>query len=210
MLTRRSPIPPKRQRERSGIERAPKREWPRHRKFVRSHSCCVPGCSSLGVPDVAHLRGINNCGTSLKPHDWFTVPLCRHHHLEQEPIGPDAFGDRHGIDLWEIADKLVQRSPDNKMRVARAEAMLDDPHQFRPSVKPGGQDKTASVLADRIGKTTPSAGGVSTSHVNIRGRRSPLRFIYFPVSDTASVPLRVPVIMVVGQGDRAMFERRVG
>lgn len=111
------PLPQKRQRPKSGIARAPKRIWLRHRKFVRSHQCCVPGCQALLV-DVAHLRSVEmGSGTSLKPHDRYTVPLCRHHHLEQEPAGPDAFGDRHGIDLWAIAEELVRTSPDTQMRL---------------------------------------------------------------------------------------------
>jgi hypothetical protein len=118
-LTRVSyPHPPRRKRIRSEIPRAPKRIWLRHRKFVRSHCCCVPGCRALLV-DVAHLRSVAmGAGTSLKPADWYTVPLCRVHHEQQEPAGPDAFGDRHGIDLWAIAAELVRRSPDWKMRAA--------------------------------------------------------------------------------------------
>lgn len=116
MLTRTTRLPAKRVRPKMGIERAPKRDWPRHRKFVKTHKCCVPGCPYLGVPDCAHLRGVDNCGTSLKPPDWHTVPLCRAHHEQQEAAGPDAFGDRHGIDLWEFAANLARRSPDWRMR----------------------------------------------------------------------------------------------
>ncbi len=59
-------------------------------------------------------------GTGLKPHDCYTVPLCRLHHDQEEAAGPDAFGDRHGIDLYLIAAELVRRSPDWKMRAAMA------------------------------------------------------------------------------------------
>lgn len=118
------PLPQKRQKARSGIERAPQRIWPRHRRFVKSHCCCVPGCPALLV-DPAHLRSVVNDGTGLKPFDWYLVPLCRHHHDEEEACGPDAFGDRHGIDLWAIAAELVRRSPDGRMRIARAEWQLE-------------------------------------------------------------------------------------
>lgn len=112
-------LPPRREKPKSGIARAPKRIWLRHRKFVRSHQCCVPGCPTPHVVDVAHLRSVaEGSGTSLKPFDWFTVPLCREHHLQQEPAGPDVFGDRHGIDLWAIAAELVRQSPDMQMRLA--------------------------------------------------------------------------------------------
>lgn len=109
-------LPARRKRVRSGIRRGPKRMWLRHRKFVRSHCCAVPGCIASTV-DCAHLRSVaNGAGTSLKPHDQFTVPLCRTHHQQEEDAGPDAFGDRHGIDLWEMAATLVLRSPDRAMR----------------------------------------------------------------------------------------------
>lgn len=118
------PLPQKRAKTRSGIERAPKRIWLRHRKFVRSHCCCVPGCAALLV-DVAHLRSVEiGAGTGLKPHDAFTVPLCRNHHMEEEACGPDAFGDRHGIDLWAIAAELTRKSRDINMRLSILETEL--------------------------------------------------------------------------------------
>lgn len=113
------PLPKKRVRVRSGIMRAPKRIWLRHRRFVRSHQCCVRGCPTPHVVDLAHLRSVaEGAGTGLKPHDRFTVSLCRRHHNEEEACGPDAFGDRHGIDLWAIAAELVRRSTDVQMRLA--------------------------------------------------------------------------------------------
>lgn len=120
------PLPKKREKQRSGILRAPKRIYLRHRKFVRGRQCCVPGCTTPHVVDVAHLRSVaEGSGTSLKPFDWFTVPLCRHHHIEEEACGPDAFGDRHGIDLWAIAAELVRKSPDTAMRLAHLEWQAD-------------------------------------------------------------------------------------
>lgn len=103
-------LPPRRKPMRSGISRAPKRVWLRHRKFLRGFCCCVPGCLRCPVD-----RG---SGTALKPFDWFTVPLCRGHHEEEEAAGPDAFGDRYGIDLWAMAAALVAQSPDRAMREA--------------------------------------------------------------------------------------------
>lgn len=117
MITR---LPPKRMRPRSGILRAVPRKWPRHLRHVRSFHCSVPGCFQEPV-DPAHLKANNNAGAGLKPPDWFTAPLCRPHHIEEEPIGPDEFGKRHGINLWNIAAKLAERSPDVKMRMAMRE-----------------------------------------------------------------------------------------
>lgn len=80
------------------------------------------------VVDVAHLRSVaEGAGTGLKPHDRFTVSLCRRHHDEEEACGPDAFGDRHGIDLWAIAAELVRRSPDTQMRLSLL--MEEEAHQ---------------------------------------------------------------------------------
>lgn len=113
------PLPPRRQRVRSGIPRAPKRVWLRHRKFVRSHHCCVPGCPAMGV-DFHHIRDAANSGTGLKPHDQFGVALCHNHHDEHHSCGVHTFEDRHGIDLYAIAAEFVRRSPDWKMRLALA------------------------------------------------------------------------------------------
>jgi hypothetical protein len=113
------PLPARRQRVRSGIERAPKRIWLRHRKFVRSHCCIVPGCQALET-QFAHVRSSANAGTGLKPHDRFGVPLCFLHHDEQHRCGAETFEDRHGLDLFAIAAELARRSPDYRMRVALA------------------------------------------------------------------------------------------
>ena len=52
--------------------------WPRHRRWVKSHGCCVPGCHALRV-DFAHLRSAANAGKDQTPHDVFGVSLCRTH-----------------------------------------------------------------------------------------------------------------------------------
>jgi hypothetical protein len=108
-------LPRKRQRPKSGIERAPQREWPRHRRFVRSFECAVPGCHGKAV--CAHLRTAANAGTALKPADWFTVPLCDEHHKEQEGR-TGTFERRHGLNLFALAAELAARSTDQKMKEA--------------------------------------------------------------------------------------------
>ncbi len=108
-------LPKKRQKPRSGIERAPKREWPRHRKFVRSHDCCVPGCPDRNI-EFAHVRSAANAGTGLKPHDAFGVSLCDLHHREQHQIGQFAFERQYSIDLAKLAAEFARRSPDQAMR----------------------------------------------------------------------------------------------
>jgi hypothetical protein len=112
------PLPARRKREKMGIQKAPQRKWPRHRRWVKSHSCCVPDCPALEV-DFAHIRTAANAGVALKSHDSFGVPLCFNHHREQHQVG-HTFEDRHGIDLDAIAAEFVRTSPDYKMKLMLA------------------------------------------------------------------------------------------
>lgn len=124
-LTRVSyPLPPRRRRLRSGILRVPQRHWPRHRKFVRSHHCVVPGCQAL-ESQCCHIRTAANAGSGLKPHDGYTFPACAEHHAEQHRIGQDSFQSLYGLDLFAIAAELVRKSPDWKMRLAIELAGID-------------------------------------------------------------------------------------
>ena len=91
--------------------------WPRHRRWVRAHGCCVPGCDTRLV-DFAHLRSAANAGKDQKPHDAFGVSLCRLHHEEQHRIGADAFSKKYNIDLWALAAEFARRSPDWEMRAS--------------------------------------------------------------------------------------------
>lgn len=110
-------LPRRRKVAKSGIPRGPKHEWPRHRKFVRSHECSVPGC--VGTPiEFAHIRSAATSGTGLKPHDAFGISLCFAHHREQHSIGQTAFERRHGIDMRAIAAAFVKASPDVEMRAS--------------------------------------------------------------------------------------------
>lgn len=108
-------LPSKRERARSGIERAPPREWPRHRKFVRSHGCCVAGCQRTDI-EFAHVRSAANAGTGYKPHDAFAISLCREHHRYQHQIGQRAFEREFGLDMMALAQAFMRRSPDVAMR----------------------------------------------------------------------------------------------
>lgn len=117
-------LPKKRQRERSGIERAPKRDWPKHRAFVRRHQCCAPGCED-GPIECAHVRLGGNAGTGIKPPDWQTVSLCQFHHRQQHAIGHIEFDARYAIDSLKLAREFALASTDAGMREAmRAEGLL--------------------------------------------------------------------------------------
>ena len=114
-------LPPRRKPQRSGILREVRREWPRHRAFLRRHQCCVPGCTFLPI-EVAHVRSAGNSGVGLRPGDWSAVPLCHDHHREQHQIGLPAFEARYGIDLAALAVEFARRSPDARMKEALREA----------------------------------------------------------------------------------------
>jgi hypothetical protein len=108
-------LPAKLRRPRMGVRVTEKKVWPRHRRWVKSHRCCVPSCTARSV-DFAHLRGAANAGKGQKPHDIFGVSLCRPHHDEQHCLGAEAFSRKYGIDLWAMAAEFARRSPDWDMR----------------------------------------------------------------------------------------------
>jgi hypothetical protein len=110
-------LPDRLQRPKLGVRVSLQRIWPRHRRWVKSHGCCVPNCRALSV-DFAHLRSAANAGTGQTPHDIFGVSLCRVHHDEQHRIGADAFNKKYCIDLWAMAAEFARRSPDWEMRAS--------------------------------------------------------------------------------------------
>lgn len=123
----------KKPKVRSGIMRAPKREFPRHRAFVRRHVCSVKDCAN-GTIECAHVRTGTDGGKSQKPSDWWTLPLCgpawvegvlvEGHHREQHRIGEPAFERKYGIDMKAIAREFARQSPDQNMRESMREAGL--------------------------------------------------------------------------------------
>ena len=110
-------LPPRLKRAKMGLRVLPQRIWPKHRRWVKSHGCCVPGCPASQV-EFAHLRSAANAGTALKPHDMFGISLCRGHHDEQHRLGAAAFGRKYQIDQWALAAEFAQRSPDREMRAS--------------------------------------------------------------------------------------------
>ena len=122
-------LPNRRKRPKMGAREPIQKIWLRHRRWVKSHGCCVPECPALSV-DFAHLRSAANAGTGQTPHDIFGISLCRVHHDEQHRIGADAFGNKYGIDLWGLAAEFARKSPDWEMRASlklvRAEQIAGD------------------------------------------------------------------------------------
>jgi len=108
-------LPPRKKPKKSGIERGPKLVWNRHRKFIRSRCCCVPGCDE-GSIEVAHVRTAANSGTGIKPIDGYAVGLCHAHHMESHAIGDLTFQAKYRINLMKLAGEYVAASPDWQLR----------------------------------------------------------------------------------------------
>lgn len=109
-------IPRRRKVSKLGL-RDTRREFPRHRAFVRKHECCVPGCANSGI-EFCHVRSAANSGVGMKPSDAFGISLCAYHHHIQHQIGQSAFERRFGLDLWAIAEAFVKASPDTSLKAA--------------------------------------------------------------------------------------------
>lgn len=121
-------LPPRRKHPKSGIARAPKRVWSKHRAFIRRHHCVVPGCPAEPI-EVSHIRTAANAGVGIKPHDSSSTPMCTGHHREYHQDGHNTFEKRHGVNLKAIAAELLRRSPDTEMRASlrlvNAEELVD-------------------------------------------------------------------------------------
>lgn len=109
-------LPARRKPIRFGTERRPKREWPRHRAFVRRFNCCVPGCVA-GPIEFAHIRlGAQGNGVGIKPHDAHGISLCSDHHREAHQKGEATFAKKYGIDLQKLAREFAMKSPVPEVR----------------------------------------------------------------------------------------------
>lgn len=95
--------------------RREQRKFPRHYAYVKTFPCAVRGCPNR-PSDFAHLRSAANSGMGLKPADYYGVPLCRRHHMEQHRVGQRAFEKQYMVNLWQLAEWLATKTPDAKMR----------------------------------------------------------------------------------------------
>lgn len=128
-------LPPKRRSIRTEILKGPKREWPRHRAWVRKHSCSVPGCN-LEPIECAHIRTAANSGTGLKPPDWDSISLCHDHHFESHQA-ERSFEKKYGLDLMAIAHEFARQSPDTEMKEAmKAAAREEDGPDIKAALRP--------------------------------------------------------------------------
>ncbi len=117
-------IPKRRKRERLGVRESSVIRCAGHLKWVRGCECAVagkityPADKLVCVPHIcsdrieaAHVRTGTDGGTSMKPGDNWTLPLCSEAHKRQHQIGERSFEIAYQIDMKAIAAKLWDISP---------------------------------------------------------------------------------------------------
>jgi hypothetical protein len=91
-------------------QRQPPVRCAEHLTWIRSHSCCIDGCTRRPVT-AHHVRVGTNGGAGMKPSDLWCVPLCNQHHAEHHRIGWQTFEAKYDIDLRYLASHLAATSP---------------------------------------------------------------------------------------------------
>jgi hypothetical protein len=81
-----------------------------HAAFVRSHECCVPGCTARPI-EFAHVRLGSGAGMGQKPDDWRGVSLCKAHHDEQHRLGEASFWRVAGQNPEALIAAFIKASP---------------------------------------------------------------------------------------------------
>ena len=79
---------------------------PDYLSYVRSQTCATWSTECCGVTEAAHLVVY---GKGIKASDYLTVPLCTCCHRLQHQIGIVAFQIERGVNLWEVATRLLIR-----------------------------------------------------------------------------------------------------
>lgn len=84
---------------------------------------CIYPCCGVGLhTDAAHIRmasaiyGATEAGVGAKPHDFWALPVCRHHHTLEHRIGTKRFWEKLDIDPHFVALRLYaihQRTEDD-------------------------------------------------------------------------------------------------
>jgi hypothetical protein len=106
-------LPKRRKPQPLGVKEAPQIRNASHLRWIRGFECAVmgTGMQCYGRIEAAHARTGTDGGTSLKPGDNWTLPLCSEHHAMQHRIGEASFERLHGIDMKNIAQALWLKSP---------------------------------------------------------------------------------------------------
>jgi hypothetical protein len=104
-------IPQKRKRKPMGVKVSTVIRSPGHLAWIRKRECAVASGACSGVTEAAHVRTGTDGGTSLKPGDNWTLPLCSHHHRWQHNNGEASFEVFFKINMKAIAQAMWQASP---------------------------------------------------------------------------------------------------
>lgn len=93
-------------------QRDPRQRDPAYLAFLRAQPCCV--CAKPGPSDPCHIRmanlvlGKRYTGKGEKPHDRYSVPMCRAHHDEQHSMSESKFWQIVMLNPFKIAHDLYQ------------------------------------------------------------------------------------------------------
>lgn len=89
------------------MQRNPRQRSETHLHFIRQLPCLI--CGDNTSTEAAHLRMPDRAiakpltGTSIKPDDRFTLPLCNRHHAEQHQMGEATWWLLQGIEPIKVA-----------------------------------------------------------------------------------------------------------
>lgn len=101
----------RRRKESMGLREPSVIRCPGHLAWVRGHQCAVTNSFCSGRIEAAHVRIGTDGGTSMKPSDSWTLPLCSYHHRAQHQHGEATFAAHYKISMKQIAADLWRRSP---------------------------------------------------------------------------------------------------
>src|SRR5690242_7627852 len=104
-------IPKRRKPKPMGCNQPSQIRCPGHLQFVRSRECSLRSSRCAGKIEAAHVRTGTDGGLSVKPSDFWTIPLCAIHHRLQHDMGEPEFERSFKIDMKAIASRLWSISP---------------------------------------------------------------------------------------------------
>lgn len=110
-------IPRRKKAPRMGVREKPWWRSQSYGQFIRGFECAVAGVLDPceGPIQQAHVRnGTDGCG-SERPSDWWSIPLCLHHHVGvQHQHGEPEFERRYKIDMKALSWKYWRLWPRHK------------------------------------------------------------------------------------------------
>jgi hypothetical protein len=101
------------------MQRRPRREHPKHLKWIRERPCVICGGSPC---DACHIKFADGSvlkpqasNISMKADDIFTTPLCRTHHQESHSMPERSFWQKYHIDPILLSLRLWSVTGDDEM-----------------------------------------------------------------------------------------------